>query len=161
MGLVGPSTALSTSLRSPAETVEKYALNRRLRKEKELESDLGVGGTMTMRLDAARLFAPPRAGESVAERLGSVEVGSMDMNSNVYVPLGDRDTGFLQAYLGVRGNGTGGGNFVGVWTRQWTAHRSSARTGAAAAVSCCHSLGKTSAAQLSGTAAAPFIYTLF
>ena len=125
MGLVGPSTALSTSLRSPAETVEKYALNRRLRKEKELESDLGVGGTMTMRLDAARLFAPPRAGESVAERLGSVEVGSMDMNSNVYVPLGERDTGFLQAYLGVRGNGTGGGNFMGVWTRQWTSHRSS------------------------------------
>lgn len=36
LGLVGSSTALSTSLRSPAETVEKYALNRRLRKEKEL-----------------------------------------------------------------------------------------------------------------------------
>jgi DnaJ-class molecular chaperone len=34
LGLVGSSTALA--LRSPAETVEKYALDRRLRKEKEL-----------------------------------------------------------------------------------------------------------------------------
>ena len=60
LGLVGKGTALSTSLRSPAETVEKYALNRRLRKEKELASDLGIGGNMNLRLDAARLFALPR-----------------------------------------------------------------------------------------------------
>ena len=60
LGLVGRSSALSTSLRTPAETVEKYALNRRLRKEKELASDLGIGGNMNMRLDAARLFALPR-----------------------------------------------------------------------------------------------------
>jgi hypothetical protein len=32
---------------------------------------------------------------------------------------------FVSSYLGVRGNGTGGGNFVGVWTRQWTPNRSS------------------------------------
>lgn len=60
LGLVGKGTALTTSLRTPAETVEKYALNRRLRKERELASDLGIGGNMNLRLDAARLFAVPR-----------------------------------------------------------------------------------------------------
>jgi curved DNA-binding protein CbpA len=166
LGLVGKGTALSTSLRSPAETVEKYALNRRLRKEKELASDLGIGGNMSLRLDAARLFALPgcdmfgcpspatlfhskstprtptawspfnasggcaillqrRDDESLTDRLSAVEVSSMDMGSNVYIPLGERDTGFVSSQIGVRGNGTGGGNFIGVWTRQWTPNRSS------------------------------------
>ena len=49
----------------------------------------------------------------------------MDMGSNVYIPLGERDTGFVSSQIGVRGNGTGGGNFIGVWTRQWTPNRSS------------------------------------
>lgn len=72
-----------------------------------------------------RTLPQRRDDESLTDRLSAVEVSSMEMGSNVYIPLGERDTGFVSSHIGVRGNGTGGGNFVGVWTRQWTPNRSS------------------------------------
>ena len=123
------STDVQMVARTPDEMVKQYAKQRALRREKELEHQLGLNGNMNVRINCAQMLARRRSGVSaaadLAERVGSFEVSSLDISSNMHTQINKRDSAYVGGFSGMRANGTGSGSIMGVWIRKWSPYRSS------------------------------------
>lgn len=102
---------------------------RILRTDGWLSQELGLNSGINLRINAAELFAKPHAGveweDDLAERLASVEINSLDMSSNMYTKIDERDSTYIGGFTGMRANGTGMGSVMAVWMRKWSKYRSS------------------------------------
>ena len=135
MGLIGErgdrqlSTHVQQVARTPEEKAQLYAEQRSLRQEKELEAELGLNSGINLRINAAQLFAKQHPGvdweEDLVDRVSSVEINSLDMSSNMYTKVDERDSTYIGGFTGMRANGTGMGSVMAVWMRKWSKYRSS------------------------------------